>query len=176
MKKILLVGFFCLLYNSVFSQDLIIMLKGDTLKVNIIKNLPETVEFNFQNETLTNVEYKKYIQKIIYINGRIQICNEIKELPKIESEEDWEKVIITFEENDIIGLIDCGTIEGASNWGGLASVKGGENAIKEMKIKAAKIGASIILITRGWHKEKNKPLSGYGRGVSLAGKAYKTPQ
>lgn len=173
MKKLLIIGFFCLYYSAIYGQDLIIMLKGDTLKVNISKNLPEIIEFNYLNETLTNVEYKNNIQKIIYSNGRVQICNEKKELPNIENEDDWEKVIITFEENEIIGLTYCGTIEGSSNWGGIASVKGGENAIKEMKVKAAKIGASIILITRGWHKEKNKPISGYGRGVSLAGKAYK---
>jgi len=45
--------------------------------------------------------------------------------------------------------------------------------MKDMKKDAAEIGAPVIPIVKGWHKEKDKPLSGYARGVELTGQAYK---
>lgn len=173
MKKIITLAIFWLSVCEIYSQDLLVLRKGDTLDVTIIKIVPDLVEYKYQNEMVVNLIAKKQIHKIIFSSGRIEVFNEKKDQPIIKGKGDWEKVIITFDENDITGLTECGTIVGKSDWGGIASIKGGENAMREMKKEAAEIGASIILITEGWHKEKNKPISGYGRGVKITGKIYK---
>lgn len=173
MKKILLIIVICIHYYELSGQDLIILRKGDSLNVTITKSLPDMLEFTFPAENSITILNKEKVHKIIYGSGRVEICNDKRTLPIILGKNDWEKVIITFDENEIEGLIECETIIGTSNYGSLASVQGGEIAIIKMKKKAATIGASIILITDGWHKEKNKPISGYGRGVKLTGKAYK---
>ena len=155
------------------SQDLIIMFSKDTLNATVVRNAPEVVEYKYENESAINVISKKQIHKIIYSSGRVEICNEKKNLPTINDRGDWEKVIITFDDNDIIGLNECGTVVGKSGWGGVVSVPAGEHVMKGMKKDAAELGAPIVLVVGGWHKEKNKPISGYARGVKLRGKAYK---
>jgi len=173
MNKIfLLIGIFFLV-NTIFAQDKIIMLAGDTLNVQITKTSPEHVDFKYPKESLVNSKEKSEIEKIIYSSGRIEVVNEKVALPIIKSKDDWEKVIITFDENDILGLRKCCDIIGKSNWGALASVKGGKKAMEKMRKEAAEKGASIILIVDGWHHEKGKPISGYARGVKLTGVAYK---
>lgn len=158
---------------AVKSRDLIIMFSKDTLNVTVVRNAPDVVEYKYENESAINVISKKQVHKIIYSSGRVEICNEKKNLPTISDKRDWEKVIITFDEKDVIGLNECGTIVGKSGWGGVVSVPAGEHIMKDMKKDAAELGAPIVLVTEGWHKEKNKPISGYARGVKLTGKAYK---
>jgi len=173
MNKLIYLAILCLSLIEVKSQDLIVMLNRDTLKVIVVKNAPDVVEYKYQNESVINIVSKKEIHQVIFNSGRVEICNEMRNLPTINGKQDWEKVIITFDENDIIGLIECGTIVGKSGWGGVVSVQAGKAAMKDMKKDAAEIGAPIILIINGWHKEKDKPISGYARGVKLTGKAYK---
>lgn len=173
MNKIfILIGSF-FIYNTVSAQDKIIMLAGDTLNVQITKNSPQFVDFKYPNESVVNSKEKDKIEKILYSSGRIEIINEKVALPIIKSKDDWEKVIVTFDENDILGLTKCCDIIGKSNWGAAASVKGGKKAMEKMRKEAAEKGASIIFIVDGWHHEKGKPISGYGRGVKLTGVAYK---
>ena len=154
------------------SQDLIIMFNKDTLNVTVLKNSPDIVEYKYQNESVINSINKKEINKIIFSSGRVEVFNE-KKLPTIESRKDWEKVIITFDENDIVGLTECGTVVGTSSSGVVgAKLDKGEGAMKQMKKQAAELGAPIILIVDGWNKEKDRPVAGVV-GVKLTGKAYK---
>lgn len=173
MKKTLLsIGIF-FLANTIKAQDKIIMVAGDTLNVEITKISPELIDFKYQNESAVNSKEKSKIEKIIYSSGRVEVFYEKITLPIIRGKDDWEKVIITFDERDIIGLVKCCDIIGKSNWGAAASVKGGEMAMEKMRKEAAENEASIVLIVAGWHHEKGKPISGYGRGVKLTGVAYK---
>jgi hypothetical protein len=101
------------------------------------------------------------------------MLNEIESLPTIVGKDDWKKMIITFEPIGVQGLKEIGIVVGKSGWGCLLSVEGGEHAMVKMKKRAAELGAPIVLIIDGWHNTKNKPISGYGQGVRLVGKAYR---
>ena len=174
VAKLLAVAFLLAVTTAhTLAQDKIVLLTKDTLRVHITENADDAVKFKYPNETLTTSVSKTKIQKILFESGRIEICNHIKDIPKVTGRNDWEKVLVTFEPQDVVGLTECGKVTGKSGVGGVMSVQGGENAMKDMKKDAAEMGAGIILITSGWHKEKDKPVSGYGRGVKLGGIAYK---
>jgi hypothetical protein len=175
MTKVLFLGFFCLIASTAKCQDLIITFNKDTLKVNVSKSTPEIIEYTFGNEKVINIKSKKEIYKVIYASGRIEICNKV-ELPTIKSKKDWEKVIITLEENDVVGLVEVGTVKGdngaATGLAG-AAIDKGQTALKQLKKRAAEIGAPIVLIIDGWNKEKDRPATGalgYGK---VTGKAFK---
>jgi hypothetical protein len=146
------------------------MRTGDTLSVKIIKTTPELVEFTYPNEEIVNTEYKNTINKILYASGREELCSEKTKLAKIEGEDDWEKVIITYTEHDVKGLTRVDQIMATSGWGGtMATGLGYKNALKKLKRKAAKLGASIIWLT----DKPNEQTTKYGAGVKLTGIAYK---
>ena len=63
---------------GVYSQDVIILMKKDSLKVVVTKVTTEDVEFHYSKESLTNVISKKTINKIIFGNGRVEVCHERK--------------------------------------------------------------------------------------------------
>lgn len=110
MKKI--IGFFvAFLYFTVYAQDKIIDRNGDTLNVKIIKSTPETISFFYEGEEdgVEFVKYKNIIHKIIYKSGRIEFCSE--RLAIIKGPDDWEKVIITYLENDIKDLTKVGEVK-----------------------------------------------------------------
>jgi len=171
MKKIILIIFTTIIIISFASaQDLIIKRNGDTLNVKITKSTPETVEFYYPNEELINIEYKNAIEKIIYSSGRKEICSQKTQLQQINGPDDWEKVIITYSENDVKGLTRVAQITKTSGWGGtLATGIGYEDALKKIKKEAAEQGASIVLII----DKPNEQTTQYGAGVSLTGIAYK---
>jgi hypothetical protein len=151
------------------------MYNKDTLNVSIIKNAPDVVEYKFENESVINIVNKKEIYKIIFSSGRTEVPNQ-KKLAVINSKKDWEKVLITFDENDVAGMTECGKVVGSSATGiAGAAMSTGEGAMRQMKKKAAEIGAPIILIVDGWNKEKGRPTAGIA-GVMLTGIAYKNAE
>lgn len=174
MYKLIATATGCLFWFQTNAQDLVIMLNRDSLNVVVTKNAPDVVEYKYENETAINVVEKSNIHKIIFASGRVEICNERRNLPAISGKKDWEKVIITFDENDVLGLSECGTVtvSSASGYVGAAFEKG-ESAKKQMMKKAAELGAPIVLVLEGWNKEKNKPIVGFAGSVTLSGKAYK---
>ena len=173
MKMLIMI--FAILNTSLvaFSQDSVILKRGDTLNVFVTKSSSESIEFKYPEEDVLNTLSKKRIVKIIYQSGRTENVNKVVQLPTIKSKDDWEKVIITFDPIDVEGYKELGTVTRKSGWGGVVSVEAGELVMKKMKKDAAELGSPIILIVEGWHMQKNKPISGYGRGVKLVGKAYR---
>jgi len=171
MKKNLFTFFIVFIYISFsYSQDKIIMRSGDTLRVQITKTTPDLVEFNYLNETLVNTEYKNSIVKIVYSSGRVEECSQKTQLQKINGPDDWEKVVITYTESDVKGLIKVKQITKTSGWGGtMATGLGYKSALKMIKKEAAKLGACIVWIT----DKPNEQTTEYGAGVKLTGIAYK---
>ncbi len=149
---------------NVIAQDLIIKRNGDSLKVNIIKSSPDAVEFTYPNETVINSEYKNSLDKIIYASGRIEVCSREKKLAVVNGEDDWEKVELTTNADDVKGLTKLGEVTGKSGWGGAgAQGLGDKNARKAIMKNAAKMKASIVLL-----QEKAATWA-----VKLVGVAYK---
>ena len=132
---------------AVAQNDTIIKRNGDKLIVQIKSTSPSSVSFVYPNENIINTISKNTIQKIIYKSGRVEVLSKIIKLETINGEEDWEKVLITNNENDIIGLTKVAEISGKSSWGGAAKRKSDKIARKKIKIQAAKLKCPIILIT-----------------------------
>lgn len=67
--------------------------------------------------------------------------------PQINGEEDWEKVIITRNPDDVKGLQRVGSVEGKASalYGGQRKLR--KKATEKIKREAAKQGASIVLIS-----------------------------
>jgi hypothetical protein len=170
MKHLFLISITFLLMSNTFSQDKVVMRGGDTLNVKISKSTPELIEFTFSSEDIVNVEYKNAIDKIIYASGREEICSSKTQLYKINGIDDWEKVVITYNESDIQGLTRVGQITKTSGWGGaMASGLGYKDALKKIQKEAAKQKASIVLIT----DKPNEHTTRHGAGVKMTGIAYK---
>lgn len=160
-------------FSASYGQDKIILLRGDTISADIIQKSEEALSYRLHGESMTNTVKSSNVHKIILSNGRTEVVNKKRTYHKVTNEDDWESVEITFNESDVAGLTRVGEVVGKSSWGGVASEKGGRLAIEKMKRQAADKGCPIILITGGWDQEKDKPVSGYGRGVKIKGFIYK---
>lgn len=153
-----------LTWLNLFAQDKIVKRNGDTLRVSVTKSTPDVVEFTYPNETTINSEYKNALTQVIYSSGRIEDCSSATKLATITGPDDWEKVLITNNPDDVRGLTKLGEVSGKSGWGGLAAQGlGDKDARKKMKKNAAKVGAAIVLL-------QDKPDR---FGVKLIGVAYK---
>lgn len=149
---------------SLAAQDKIVKRNGDTLQVRVTKSTPDVVEFTYPNETTINSEYKNALTKVVYSSGRIEDCSSATKLATVTGPDDWEKVIITNNPDDVRGLTKLGEVVGKSGWGGLAAQGlGDKDARKKMKKNAAKVGAAIVLL-------QDKPDR---FGVKLIGVAYR---
>ena len=103
--KLIFISILLLVANFIHAQDKVVLRTGDTLTVNVTKNLETAIEFTYPNETVVNEKSKRDISCIIYVSGRRE---EIKQngiaIPEILSENDWEKVVITSNRDDVVGL------------------------------------------------------------------------
>jgi hypothetical protein len=72
-----------------------------------------------------------------------------KTYPEIKGSGDWGKVVVFNIEDKALaeGLTQVGRIKATSSFGGLASSKGRENCIKDLKKQAAALGCPVVLIT-----------------------------
>ena len=170
MKKQLFVFLSLFLGVSLYAQDKVVLKNGEELNVKVVKNDEKNIEFQYPGESMVNVKNKREIKKIVYESGREEVINVGINVPEINSEKDWEKVIETYLESDVEGLTRVDEIKATSGWGGsLGSSLGYKGAIKKLKKKAAKLGAGVILI----HGQPNQSASSRGGGVQVIATAYK---
>lgn len=170
MKKLLFVTISLFLGVSTYAQDKVVLKNGEVLNVKVVKNDEKTIEFQYPGESMVNVKNKREIKKIVYESGREEIINVGINVPKINSEKDWEKVVETYLEVDVEGLTRVDELKATSGWGGsLGSSMGYKDAVKKLKKKAAKLGAGVILI----HGQPNQSASSRGGGVQVIATAYK---
>lgn len=154
---------------SAYSQDMLILRTGDTLKVNVTKSGNNTVEYTFSGETLVNEKSKKELKQIVYASGRVEDCNASFQLPVINGKGDWEKVVVTYLPSDVEGLTRVADLKASSGWGGVVAAGGYNNCIKSLKKQAAKKGACVVLITG----QPNSMATAMGAGSHVRGIAYK---
>ena len=155
---------------TAYAQDKVVLKNGKELSVKIVKNDESTIEFQYPGESLLNVKNKREIKCIIYESGRIEEVNQGIEIPIIKNEKDWEKVVETYLESDVEGLTRVDEIKATSGWGGaMGSSLGYKKCINKLKKRAAKLGASVILI----HGQPNQSASSLGGGVQVIATAYK---
>jgi hypothetical protein len=141
--------FICLLLLSALpgkSQDRMITLAGDTVLCKILDVNEILITYKFPTEDSVYTRSAIFIHRILYGDGRIQ---NVSERVIVLDENDWEKVSITYDENDVEGLVKIGEIK-ARDSSNIFGDSGEENAqmeaMKNLRKKAAKMGAFIVLV------------------------------
>lgn len=171
MKKTFLLTLCCSLVNSAYSQDKLHTHKGDTLDAYIKEVSENSIKFIYPNEESINIVSKNLIEKIIYKNGRQE--NITKKII-IKSEKDWNNVILTSLESDVMGLSRGEEImaKASSGWSTTNEGKMQKLAIEKLKKEAAKKGYHVVLLLTTTSKGGGYGISG-GTKSSITGIGYK---
>jgi len=146
MKKIL---FFAMIIAANLGNaqvDVISKHSGETVKGKVIRLEEYTVVFKYDGEDAENTIGKYAIEKIVYgKSGRVE---EVTEKIVVESEKDWEKVVILEDKAYIAGLKKGEEVRGKT---GLINFQtgntGDKKAEKKLKMAAAALGCPFILLT-----------------------------
>lgn len=170
MKKLILL-FVCITSAvCVNAQDTVALKSGEKLFVKVVANKETSIMFTYPGEDLQNEKSKREISYIVYASGRREEIHYGLDLPVINGEDDWEKVIETYVEADVTGLTRVQELKAKSGWGGAAgSNLGYKNCIKSLKKQAAKLGCSVILI----HGQPTGAAAARGGNVQVIATAYK---
>ncbi len=147
MKKIILLLVLTFGLNVSYAQvDVITKHNGETVNGKVVKLEEFTIVFKYDGEDAENTISKYAVEKIVYgKSGRVE---EITEKIVINSEEDWEKVVILEDKAYITGLKKGEEVRGKT---GLINYHtgntGDKKAEKKLKMAAAAIGCPFILQT-----------------------------
>lgn len=170
MKKFVLLFACVTSMICVNAQDTVVLKNGEKLFVKVVANKESSIMFTYPGEDLQNEKNKREISYIIYSSGRREEIHYGLDLPIINGEDDWEKVIETYVEADVTGLTRVQELKAKSGWGGAAGSNFGyKNCIKKLKKEAAKLGCSIILI----HGQPTGAAAARGGNVQVIATAYK---
>lgn len=153
-----------------YSQDIIITHNQDTIGCKVIEVQEVSIKFKYPKEEVVTSFSNNTIAKIIFASGREQI---ISEKVIINGEKDWEKVQVTNNESEIIGLVRIGEIDAKASGGFTFSNVGKmqKKALKQLKEEAADKGAHIVLILLQTTKNGSYGISGSPK-ASFRGVAY----
>jgi hypothetical protein len=125
--------------------DKLIKLTNEEVLVNVVTVNEREVSFTYPGEKVVNVLSKNQIKEIDFASGRIE---KITERIVIASEEDWQKVVVTTLESDVVGLTRKGEVRakatGATALSNQANIDA--RATEKLKREAARMGAHIILL------------------------------
>jgi hypothetical protein len=144
MKKTILIPLL-LLVSLVYSQDLIILHKGESIKCNVAEVTETAIKYKYDGEQAINSISKNAVGEIKFTSGRVQ---KITDKITVNSEADWERVQITQAESEIEGLVRKKELIAKANSGTAfsKSTKVEQRAIEKLKREAAANGCHIILI------------------------------
>ena len=145
MKKILFIAF---LFVSLIAsaQDKVKFHNGNIGEGKIIEVNPQYVKFIYTGEDAVVMIGALAIENITFNNGRVQ---EISSKIEVKSPEDWEKVKIVYDKNEVFGMKSLGNIEKHSNGAWSFHVSTGhfmKKVQKKIQKEAAERGASIALV------------------------------
>jgi sRNA-binding regulator protein Hfq len=146
MKKLLFLTLVLFGLTVHAQTDQIFKHSGETVSGKVIRVEEYTVVFKYDGEDAENTISKYAVEKVVYgKSGRVE---EMTEKIIVNSEEDWEKVIIFEEKSYIAGLKKGDEVRGKT---GLINYHTGNTGDKkaEMKLKkaAAAAGLPFILMT-----------------------------
>lgn len=142
-----------LLFAMVFSfglasaqVDKIYKHSGEVVEGKVIRLDEYTITFKYDGEDAENTIGKYAVEKIVY--GKTKREEAITEKITINSEDDWEKVVILEDKAYISGLKKVGEVRGKT---GLINFQtgntGDKKAQKKLKMDAAKQGCPFVLLT-----------------------------
>lgn len=148
MKKFYFIIVFLLTTLPTVAQDKVVLRDSTVMDVQIVETNDKSIFFTYPNESIKNEKSKSVIAYIIYASGRREDFKQDVQVPTISSEEDWEKVIITNNREDVAGLekVQTLTTSGGSGLRFASVTSAHEKATKKLKQAAAKNGCGIVLI------------------------------
>ncbi len=126
--------------------DQIFKHSGEVVDGKVIRLEEYTIVFVYDGEDAENTIGKYAIEKIVYgKSGRVE---EVSDKIVINSDKDWENVVVLEDKSYIAGLTKVEEIRGKT---GLINFQtgnsGDKKAEKKLKIAAAKLGCQFILMT-----------------------------
>jgi hypothetical protein len=175
MKKLMTL-FFVIICSTAYAQtaknDTIIKIDGNQIVGKIFTISEKEIAFSYQNETIIYTMSKDRIKEVFFSSGRKEIFNDNvkndnKELVIINDEDDWEKVVLTFLESDVEGLVKKGDINVSDRVKNVlfqSASRMEENVTEDAKTEAAKLGAHIIYVIA--------PITTDGMEFRITGVAY----
>ena len=149
MKKIIFAAVLNLVAFVSFSQatDKLTKHSGEVLDVKVIKVGETTIAYKYPGEDAEQTIGKLAVSTIVYgASGRKE---QISEKIVISSKDDWEKVEILTDKNQVLGLKKMEDVRGKTS-GFLTYHSAGsadKKADKKIREAAAEIGAPFILLT-----------------------------
>ncbi|WP_372792258.1 hypothetical protein [Lutibacter sp.] len=146
MKYILFLAVVLVSLTVNAQADQIFKHNGEVVEGKVIRLEEYTIVFVYDGEDAENTIGKYAIEKIVYgKSGRVE---EVSEKIVINSDKDWENVVVLEDKSYIAGLTKVEEIRGKT---GLINFQtgnsGDKKAEKKLKIAAAKLGCQFILMT-----------------------------
>ncbi|MCG2462296.1 hypothetical protein K8352_16160 [Flavobacteriaceae bacterium F89] len=171
MKQILFLLMLSISISTVYGQDKIIKLSGDTITCKVKEITDDNIKYSYEGEDLINNIHQNVVKEIIFKSGRTQ---KFSERVIVNSEEDWEKVKITTLESDITGLVKGEDImaKASSGWSTTNQGKMQMKAMDKLKKQAAAKGYHIVLLITTTGTGGHYGISG-GTKASVTGVGYK---
>ena len=168
MRKYLL--FFLLLMSvSCMAQDVVKFHNGTTAEGKVSEVTDQFIKFTYKGEDAINIISRSAIAEVDFSSGRVQ---QMSPRISVNSPEDWEKVRVVSDKNEVLGLKSLGQIEKHSSGTWSFSTTAGhfsEKTLKKMRKAAAEMGGCIVLVL----SEKSKSGGFFSDGhASMTGEVY----
>lgn len=148
------------------AHDTIVRLGGRRMIVDVISVSASDVSYkDIGSEELQQLNHK-YIERIIYRSGKVDIFN--KPVVQLIDENRWEAVLITENKADVEGMYEYGLVRSFSSSDARNMKAAKKSATIRLQKRAANMGANIVLVT------KSIAIGGYGEtpGYNMEGIAY----
>lgn len=168
MKKYIL---FYLLFISAscFAQDVVVFHNGNIANGKVSEVAEQYIKFSYDGEDFINIIGRCAISEVRFSSGRIQ---QMSQKIYVDSPDDWEKVRVVNDKNEVLGLKSLGQVEKHSSGTWSFSITGGhfsEKTLKKVRKEAAKRGGCIVLILSQQSKSGNLFSDGH---ASMTGEIY----
>ena len=168
MKKIIL---FVFLFTSIMcsAQDEIVFHNGNIAKGKVSEVTEQFIKFCYEGEDFVNIIGRCAISEVRFSSGRIQ---QMSQKICVENAEDWEKVRVVNDKNEVLGLKSLGQIEKHSSGTWSFSITAGhfsEKTLKKIRKEAASRGGCIVLILSQQSKSGGVFSDGH---ASMTGEIY----
>ncbi len=140
-----------LLVATCHAQDQINTHAGQAIQGKVIAVTPGTVQFSYPNETSTQTMPRHLIGSIRYGSGRTETLSEVV---VIAGQGDWEKVQLTDNPDEVVGLRRLGEVRAISsnsfNWKTARGLD--RKTAQKVQEEAAGMGAHVVLLQQNQTK------------------------
>lgn len=145
MRKLLSFCFFLFCINIV-AQDEVIFHNGNIAKGKVSEVTDQYIRFCYEGEDVINIIGRSALSEVRFSSGRIQ---QMSQKIYVNSAEDWQKVRVVNDKNEVLGLKSLGQVEKHSSGTWSFSITAGhfsEKTLKKIRKEAAKRGGCIVLV------------------------------